>query len=190
MPDVGFSVEVTGGVPVVAVPEEVDINNAAELRAALLRAAARGHGTFVIDMGRTQFCDTAGLHALVGAHKRAQAEGGRALLVLGGPTVLRVFSITGLDRVIPYFSSLEEALAQAAPGPTREPDASSSLLAAVRQDLPGLGQQAFLEHAPPVRVALQQRHGCVLGLLEGGVRRDGRDVGVGPDVQYRRPAGG
>ena len=32
MPDVGFSVEVIRGVPVVATPEDVDINNAAGLR--------------------------------------------------------------------------------------------------------------------------------------------------------------
>jgi anti-anti-sigma factor len=53
----------------------------------------------------------------VGAHKRARAEGGRVLLVLPGATVLRIFSITGLDDVIPNFPSLEEALAAGAAGP-------------------------------------------------------------------------
>lgn len=131
VPDTGFSVEVVRGVPVVAVPEEVDINNAAGLRAALLQAATHAHGTLVVDMTRTQFCDTAGLHALLGAHKRARAEGGRALLVLRGATVLRIFSITGLDHVIPHFSTLEEALAQAPasagplrPGPPSSPEPS------------------------------------------------------------------
>ena len=123
MPDAGFSVEVIRGVPVVATPEDVDINNAAGLRAALLQSAALGPGTLVVDMTRTQFCDTAGLHALVGAHKRARAAGGRVLLVLRGATVLRIFSITGLDDVIPHFPSLEEALAAGAaePGVRRLP---------------------------------------------------------------------
>jgi len=111
MPDAGFSVEVIRGVPVVATPEDVDFTNAAGLRAALLESAALGSGTLVVDMTRTLFCDTAGLHALVGAHKRAQAEGGRVLLVLVGATVLRIFSITGLDGVIPHFPTLDEALA-------------------------------------------------------------------------------
>ena len=113
MPDAGFPVGLIRSVPVVAAPEDIDITNAAELRTALRQAAARGNGTFVVDMSRTQFCDTAGIHALVGAHKRARAEGGQVLLVVGGDAVLRIFSITGLDRVIPYFSSLEQALAQA-----------------------------------------------------------------------------
>jgi anti-sigma B factor antagonist len=111
MPDVGFTVELIRSVPVVAAPEDIDITNAAGLRTALLQAASLGNGTVVVDMRRTQFCDTAGIHALVGAHKRARAEGGQVLLV-GGDAVLRIFSITGLDRVIPYFSSLEQALAQ------------------------------------------------------------------------------
>src|SRR5260370_35530255 len=115
--EAGSSVEVVSRGPVAAAPGGVDINNAAGLRAALLQSAARGPGTRVVDMTRTQFCDTAGLHALVGAHKRAQAKGGRVLLVLPGATVLRIFSITGLDDVIPNFPSLEEALAAGATGP-------------------------------------------------------------------------
>jgi hypothetical protein len=39
------------------------------------------------------------------------------LLVLPGATVLRIFSITGLDDVIPNFPSLEEALAAGTAGP-------------------------------------------------------------------------
>jgi anti-sigma B factor antagonist len=111
-PDAGFPVKVIRNVPVVAAPADIDITNAAGLRTALLHAAARGHGTVVVDMSHTQFCDTAGIHALVGAHKRARADGGQVLLVISGGAVARILSITGLDRVIPHFSSLEQALAQ------------------------------------------------------------------------------
>jgi anti-sigma B factor antagonist len=104
--------EMVDGVPVVAAPEEIDITNAPELRSALLEAAAHGHGTLVADLSRTQFCDSSGLHTLLAAHKRATAAGGDMLLVLPGNAVLRVFTITGVDRIIPNFTSLEEALAQ------------------------------------------------------------------------------
>jgi len=112
MQDGRFPVELVNDVPVVAAPEEIDITNAAELRAALLEAAARGHGTLVADLTRTQFCDSSGLHTLLAAHKRAQAEGGEMLLVIQGTPVLRVFAITCVDRIIPNFTTLEEALAQ------------------------------------------------------------------------------
>jgi anti-sigma B factor antagonist len=112
MQDGRFPIEVINGVPVMAAPEEIDITSAPELRVALLEAAARGHGTLVADLTRTRFCDSSGLHTLLAAHKRAQAEGGEVRLVIPGTAVLRVFAITGLDCMIPNFTSLEEALAQ------------------------------------------------------------------------------
>ena len=124
VPEVRFPVEVTGGVPVVTAPEEIDITNAGRLRAALLEAAARGHGTFVVDMSRTRFCDSAGLQALVAAHRRARAEDGEVLLVIPDVAVLRVFALTGMDRVIPNFASVAEALAGT--GEERSDDAAIS----------------------------------------------------------------
>jgi anti-sigma B factor antagonist len=113
VPEVRFPVEVTGGVPVVAAPPEIDVTSAEGLRAALLEAAARGHGTFVVEMSRTRFCDSSGLQALVAAYRRARAEDGEMLVVIPDAAVLRVFAITGMDQVIPNFASLDEALAQA-----------------------------------------------------------------------------
>jgi len=115
VPDAGFPVEVISSVPVVTAPEDIDITNAAGLRTALLQAAALGRGTLVVDMSHTQFCDTAGIHVVVGAYKRARAEGGQVLLIIGGAAVHRIVSITGLDRVIPTFQSLEQALAHTLP---------------------------------------------------------------------------
>jgi anti-sigma B factor antagonist len=112
VPDARFVVEMVGGVPVVAAPEEIDITNASGLQTALLDPAARGPRTVVVDMTRTQFCDTAGLHALVSAHKRVRAEGGEVLLIITGAAVQRIFAVTGLDGVFPIYATLEEALPQ------------------------------------------------------------------------------
>ncbi len=108
----GFPVEMANGVPVVTAPEEIDITSAPRLRSALLEAVAHGHGTLVVDMTRTQFCDLSGLHTLLAAYKRAQAEGGELLLVISAAHVLRIFAITGVDRIIPNFTSLDQALGQ------------------------------------------------------------------------------
>ena len=105
-------VEVISGVPVVPAPEEIDMISAPELRSALLEAAAHGHGTLVVDMTRTQFCDSSGVHTLLTAHERAEAEGGELLLVISAAIVRRIFEITGLDRIIRNFPNLDEALAQ------------------------------------------------------------------------------
>jgi anti-sigma B factor antagonist len=138
MQDGRFPLEMIDGVPIVAAPEEIDITNAPELRSALLEAAAHGHGTVVADLSRTHFCDSSGLHTLRAAHKRVTTAGGDMLLVIPGNAVLRVFTITGVDQIIPNFTSLEEALAQASAngsngsnghrradgGPERQPSAS------------------------------------------------------------------
>jgi anti-sigma B factor antagonist len=118
MGNVGFPVEMIEGVPVVTAPEEIDITNADRLRAALLQAAAHGDGTLVVDMTRTRFCDSAAIQALVDAHKRARAEGGRVLLATAGEAVPRIFEITGIDQVLSRFGSVAEALAQVAAVPT------------------------------------------------------------------------
>jgi len=118
MQDGRFPIEVVNGVPVAAAPEEIDITNAPALRSALLEAAAHGHGILMADMTRTQFCDSSGLHTLLAAHKRAQAEGGELLLAIAAAPVLRVLAITSIDRMIPNFTTLDEALTQtSADGP-------------------------------------------------------------------------
>jgi anti-sigma B factor antagonist len=107
---------IVSGVPVVAAPEEIDMATVEPLRVALLHAAADRPATIVVDMTRTRFCDSSGLAVLVRAHRRALADGSELRLVLPvGGAVSRVFAITSLDRIIPLFGSLDEALA---PRPT------------------------------------------------------------------------
>ena len=114
-----------GGVPVVAAPEEIDFATAYELRAALA-SAARGQAAVIVDMTRTHACDTTGLHVLVRAHKRALAQGGELRLVISSPDVRRLFAITGLDRVIRHFGSLDEALAQTSADANQPPRPSDA----------------------------------------------------------------
>ena len=136
MPDAAFPVEMVKGVPVVAAPEHIDITNVDGLRAALLESAARGHGTLAVDMSRTQFCDSSGLHTLVSARKRALADGGDVLLVINDAAVLRIFAITGLDRVFPSSASLDGALAQAPAATGGHPRGDASPGPAVSSDAP------------------------------------------------------
>jgi len=120
MSDGSYLIQMITGVPVVRAPAEVDVTTAEQLRAVLLEAATHGHTTVVVDMTRTQFCDSSGLSVLIRAHKRALEYGGELRLVIpaDGP-VYRLFSLTSLYRFIPRFGSLREAILQrpAAPIP-------------------------------------------------------------------------
>jgi anti-sigma B factor antagonist len=113
--EISFPVQVVEGIPVVTAPEEIDLANAAGLKAALLQAARPelaepGRALIVVDMSRTRFCDSAGLNALVAAARQARADGGEVRLAVVGEAVARIVALTGVDRVIPIYASLEDAL--------------------------------------------------------------------------------
>jgi len=129
-----------GAVPVVTAPAEIDVSTAAQLRAMLVQWATRGHSTVVVDLTGTAFCDSAGLTVLVRAHKQALADGGGLRLVLPADgTVVRVLTLTGLDRVIPYFATLGQALAQvpAAALRPRRPSRSPGMRSLADRNRPG-----------------------------------------------------
>jgi len=115
MPDTRFSTEMIGGVPIVTAPADIDVITADELQAVLLDTGRHGHATVVVDMTRTVSCNSAGLGVLVGAHRRALAKGGELrLVVAAGGAVARILTQPALDRVIPSFDSLDQALAPVA----------------------------------------------------------------------------
>jgi anti-sigma B factor antagonist len=101
----------TGPPAVVKLPEEIDITNADHVRGELQAALDQGAATVIADLSGTMFCDSSGLRALVGAHKRAAADGVRVLLVIGDSQVRRLFALTGMDSVIEVYPSVERALA-------------------------------------------------------------------------------
>jgi anti-sigma B factor antagonist len=95
---------------VITLPAEIDMANADRVVADLQAAFAPGVTTVVADMTTTTFCDSRGIHALVMAHQRATASGAELRLVVPSECVLRVLALTGLDRWLAIYPSLQEAL--------------------------------------------------------------------------------
>jgi len=96
---------------VVKLPAEIDLTIADAVREALLSVLNQGALALVVDMTATTFCDSAGITALVRAHRRAAANGATIRLAAAAPPVLRVFSLVGIDRLIDVHPSVEAALA-------------------------------------------------------------------------------
>jgi anti-anti-sigma factor len=135
-----YPIEMVNGVPVVTAPAEIDAGNAEWLRAVLWEAAARGHGTSVVDMTGTRLCAPAGIGVLVGAHDRALAEGGELRLVIpASALVRRMFACSGLDQLITYFASLDEAL---------QPEPAATALPRPRQRRPRPGMRTPADRQP------------------------------------------
>jgi anti-sigma B factor antagonist len=98
-------------VAVATLPVEIDIANAGQVRDELLAILNRGAATLIVDMAGTTFCDSAGVNAIVRAHKRATANGSEIRLVVGAPGVQRILAITGVDHLMDVYPSVAASLA-------------------------------------------------------------------------------
>ncbi len=103
-------------------PEHLDVSSAAEVSDALLAAINRGAEALTADMTATVSCDHAGADALVRAYKRAVISGTQFRLVLTAPIVRRMLSLSGIDRVVPVYPSMEAAAAALVPASRPAPD--------------------------------------------------------------------
>ena len=96
---------------VVRVAGEIDVYTAPLLRDKLDEQLRNGSADLVVDLTEVSFLDSTGLGVLVGRLKRVRTIGGTLRLVVSDGRVLKVFSITGLDKVFEIHSDLERALA-------------------------------------------------------------------------------
>ncbi|MEO5748588.1 MAG: STAS domain-containing protein [Ornithinibacter sp.] len=96
---------------VVTVTGEVDVHTAAQLRVALDEEIAAGHARIVLDLDGVGFLDSTGLGVLVGRLKLVRNHSGWLRIVCSNDRVLRVFRITGLDKVFGIHPSVAEAVA-------------------------------------------------------------------------------
>jgi anti-sigma B factor antagonist len=94
---------------------ELDLSTVETLREATATAAASGdYDCLVFDLTRLGFIDSSGLHALADAHRAMLTSGGTSKVVCNTGNLLKVFELTGLDRVFSIVSSRDEAVAVAA----------------------------------------------------------------------------
>ncbi|EAQ00443.1 putative anti-sigma factor antagonist [Janibacter sp. HTCC2649] len=108
-------------VTIVTVSGEVDVYTAPQLRSALEERIAAGHTAIIVDLQGVGFLDSTGLGVLVGRLKAVKKVDGWLRVVCTNERILRLFGITGLDRVLPIHESVDAALA-AGPDDFLEPD--------------------------------------------------------------------
>ena len=99
-----------GDVVVVQVAGDVDATTAGLLREALTAPMAEGKTRFIADLSAVDFMDSTGLGVLVGRLKAARQLGGTLHCVVTTDRNRRIFSATGLERVLVLHETLDEAL--------------------------------------------------------------------------------
>lgn len=108
--DLQIDVRTDGEWRVLDVRGEVDLYTSPQLREAIDREVSGGTPKVLVDLTGVSFMDSSGLGVLVGSLKRSRERGGELALVCTEGSVLKVLTITGLDRVFPIHASVTDAL--------------------------------------------------------------------------------
>ena len=118
------------GTLVVSAHGDVDLVTAAELETELLETVRDGARRVIVDLTEATFVESSAIHALLRAGQRLQWRGRELAVVCGNPTVKRVLDITGVDRVLPVHTTIEQAVGLPGLGrPARPGPATLNLLA-------------------------------------------------------------
>lgn len=101
--------EQDGNICTVVLAGEVDVYTAPVLKDKLVSIIEGGCVDVVVDLQNVAFIDSSGLGVLVSALRRSRERGGAVRIVCTRESILKVFRITGLDKVFPLFSDAAEA---------------------------------------------------------------------------------
>lgn len=107
--ELALTARTEGDVEIIEVGGEIDVYTAPRLREAIITAVDAGHTRLVIDVRKVDFLDSTGLGVLVGALKRVRADGGSLDIVCTQERILKIFEITGLDKVFGLHATVDEA---------------------------------------------------------------------------------
>jgi anti-sigma B factor antagonist len=103
-----------GHTAVVTLEGEVDIYSAPRFKEALLKSIDDGARNIVVDLGSVTFIDSTALGVLVSGAKRVRPQNGTLDIVCRDDNIIRIFEITGLDRIFGIYAERAEALKAAA----------------------------------------------------------------------------
>lgn len=93
---------------------EIDFATGPQLKDAITERLIAGDVNLVMDLQAVDFIESTGLGALIGGRRRAHALKGSLRLVCTEEQLLKIFRITGLDKVFAIYDSVEQATLQRA----------------------------------------------------------------------------
>jgi anti-anti-sigma factor len=103
------AVDLVDDVAVVRLGGEIDLHASDLLERAFTEAGERSP-LVVVDLAEVRFFDSSALGLMLALRRRLIGAGGNLIVVVDGHESERVFRITGLDRIFPLVSTVEEAL--------------------------------------------------------------------------------
>jgi anti-sigma B factor antagonist len=109
MPGLVLHTRLVGGdTTVVGATGELDFATRDELVETLIAVEELGTRNIILDLRTLAFIDSAGLHVLIAAHKRALAGGWRFQILCGPGRVWRALALSGLTTELHFVSRTPE----------------------------------------------------------------------------------
>ncbi|PKQ36778.1 MAG: anti-sigma B factor antagonist [Actinobacteria bacterium HGW-Actinobacteria-1] len=107
--ELDISTERDGSTCRIAVNGEVDVYTSPLLKSYLVDAVDDGCIDLVVDLENVGFIDSSGLGVLVSGLRRVKEQSGSMRIICTKEGILKIFRITGLDKVFPIFASAADA---------------------------------------------------------------------------------
>jgi anti-sigma B factor antagonist len=104
------------GVAVVSIGGEIDLSTAPAFEAAIAGALDDDPPVLVIELSEVRFMASAGLRILAATHEKA-SESARIAIVANNAATSRPIQLTGLDKVMSLYPTLDDALTAIGTGP-------------------------------------------------------------------------
>lgn len=110
MIEFSISSEENEEVSIISITGEVDIFTSPRLKEEFIKLFKQDQFRIVVNMLETRYFDASGLGVLAGALKHCYKMGGSIAVVYAVPHIIRVFNITGMDKVFKIFETQKEAI--------------------------------------------------------------------------------
>ena len=104
-------ISVTAGTAhtLVTLEGECDLNTGRQLRDVLTSEVSRGAQRLIVDLSALTFMDSTGMQVLLSTRSVLAVRGGTLVLAAPQPVVARILELTGANKIIPVYDSLEDA---------------------------------------------------------------------------------
>lgn len=96
---------------IIKIMEDMDHHSAQYLRqkidSEIIKATVKN---IIFDFSKVNFMDSSGIGVVVGRYKNIQKLNGRAAIVTANPKIMQIFEMSGVLKIIPAYSDLEDAI--------------------------------------------------------------------------------
>ena len=108
-----INTEIKGDCLIVRMKGELDMDSANKFKKKVIPKLEKNKLSYLIlNLSKVKFIDSTGLGAILGRYRVLEKEGGKVLLVGLKPQVKRIFSLSGMLKIMPEFESEDKAISE------------------------------------------------------------------------------